>query len=47
VVKTVFTVAVNDNGAGPEDYVPMLAEHIGRLSGVNLTPAGLSDKPKA
>lgn len=38
-VKNSFASAYAAGGDGPEDYVPMLPEYIGRLSNTNLTPA--------
>jgi 3-hydroxyisobutyrate dehydrogenase-like beta-hydroxyacid dehydrogenase len=40
-VKNMFALAVNGGGDGPLDYVPTLAERIGRANGVDLTPAKL------
>ncbi len=41
VVKNSFATAVAAGAGGPEDYVPHLAEHVGRLNGIDLTPAKL------
>ena len=37
-VKNLFAAAYAAGGDGPEDYVPMLPEYIGRLSGTELKP---------
>ena len=37
-VKNAFATAIAAGADGPEDYVPMLVEHIGRLNGTRLTP---------
>ena len=44
-VKNAFAVALSGGGDGPEDYVPMLPEYVGKVNGVDLTPA-LLKKPK-
>jgi hypothetical protein len=36
-VKTSFALAVAAGGA--EDFVPMLATHVGRANGIDLSPA--------
>ena len=38
--KNSFAAAIAAGADGPEDYVPMLVEHIGRLNGVWLSPEG-------
>ena len=38
--KNAFAVAIAAGADGPQDYVPMLVEHIGRLNGVWLSPEG-------
>ena len=40
-VKNSFALAVNEGGAGPENYVPHLVEYIGRANGIDLTPKKL------
>lgn len=40
-VKNSFANAYNNGGDGPTDYVPMLAEYVGRQNGVDLTPKKL------
>lgn len=42
--KNSFAAAVAGGADGPEDYVPMLPVHIGRINGVDLTPSKLKDK---
>ena len=37
-VKNLFAAAYAAGGDGPEDYVPMLPEYVGRLSGTELKP---------
>lgn len=39
--KNSFATAVSGDGGGPKDYVPTLAERIGRMNGVDLTPKKL------
>lgn len=39
--KNSFAAAVAGGASGPEDFVPMLPQHIGRINGVDLTPAKL------
>ena len=39
--KNAFAMAVATGGDGAEDYVPMLPEYVGRLNGIDLTPAKL------
>ncbi|MFZ2100193.1 MAG: NAD(P)-dependent oxidoreductase [Oricola sp.] len=43
-VKNAFSAAVAAGGNGPENYVPHLPDYIGRLNGIDLTPAILKDK---
>ncbi len=40
-VKNSFAAAHSAGGDGPEDYIPMLPEYVGRMNGVDLTPAKL------
>ncbi len=37
-VKNLYAAAHADGGDGPEDYVPMLPEYVGRLSGTTVKP---------
>ena len=41
--KNAFAAAVAGGANGPEDFVPMLPVHIGRINGVDLTPAKLKE----
>ncbi len=41
--KNSFAAAVAGGANGPEDFVPMLPRHIGRINGVDLTPAKLEE----
>lgn len=37
-VKNSFALAVSGGGDGPEDFVPMLVDHIGKLNGTDISP---------
>ena len=43
-VKNSFAAAHSAGGDGPEDYIPMLPEYVGRMNRVDLTPAKLRQK---